>query len=121
MYDEIASIIAEKNDLKCLITGESLGQVASQTVESLSFTNSQSGLFVIRPLIGMNKEEIITLAKKIDTYETSILPFIDCCTIFAPEHPLIRPDMKEITESFNRLELGDKLEKAAENSKIINY
>jgi tRNA uracil 4-sulfurtransferase len=116
----IASLIAHKNNYSCLITGESLGQVASQTIESLSFTNSQTEFTVIRPLIGMDKEEIITIAKRIGTYEISILPFADCCTIFAPEHPLIRPELKQITESFNKLQLGDMLLKASENAEVLH-
>lgn len=118
---KIASIIAQNNNFSCLITGESLGQVASQTIESLSFTNSQAGLSVIRPLIGMDKEEIILIAKKIGTFDTSIQPFADCCTIFAPEHPLIRPELGQITESFNSLKIGNKLPDAAENAEIISY
>ncbi len=118
---KIASHIARKNYSKCLITGESLGQVASQTVESLSFTNTQAELFVVRPLIGMDKEEIISIARKIETYEISIQPFADCCTIFAPEHPLIRPNMDDITNSFNKLELEDKLKEAAVNAEICMY
>ncbi len=117
----IASFIAKTNYSKCLITGESLGQVASQTVESLSFTNTQTEFLVLRPLIGLDKEEIINIARKIETFEISIQPFADCCTIFAPEHPLIRPDLQQITESFNNLELGDMLENAAADAEIIKY
>ena len=117
----IASAIANANYSKCLITGESLGQVASQTIESLSFTNNQAELYVLRPLIGMDKEEIITIARKIETFEISIQPFADCCTIFAPEHPLIHPDLQQITESFNNLKLENKLEKAAADAEIIKY
>ena len=85
---KIGEIIARREEAGVLITGESLGQVASQTLESLSVTDDAVSMPVLRPLIGMDKIEIIDMAKKIDTYETSILPYEDCCTIFVPKHPL---------------------------------
>ena len=78
------------------MTGESLGQVASQTVESMHFTGSLSELPVFRPLIGMNKEEIIAIARKIETFETSNLPYADCCVLFSPAHPLIHPEVSKM-------------------------
>ena len=85
---KIAEAIAKEEGSKALITGESLGQVASQTIESLVVTNSAVEMPVFRPLIGFDKQEIMDLAKKIDTYETSMLPYEDCCTIFVPKHPV---------------------------------
>ena len=81
-----ATLLAEKIGAMCLVTGESLGQVASQTVESMAFTGSYADQPVFRPLVGMNKEEIIAIAEKIDTFETSNLPYADCCTLFALLH-----------------------------------
>jgi len=101
---------------QCLITGESLSQVASQTVESLAFTNNMSKLPVFRPLIGMDKQEIISLARTIGTYDTSILPYDDCCTLFTPAHPLIKPELQAITDSYDSLQLGPLVKEAAENS-----
>jgi thiamine biosynthesis protein ThiI len=110
----IANTIAPALRANCLVTGESLGQVASQTPESLRFTGSFSSLPVLRPLIGMDKEEITVIAKKIGTYELSIQPFADCCTLFAPKHPLIRPDFMSLIEEYKSLNLDDLLKKAAE-------
>ncbi len=109
----IADILAKKRNAGCLITGESLSQVASQTMESISYTGSNTSLPVFRPLIGMDKEWIIRTGKSIDTYETSILPFEDCCTIFSPKHPLVKPDRNKLNESFIRLDAQSVLEEAA--------
>lgn len=114
-----ASRIAGKIGASCLITGESLSQVASQTVESISFTNSVSGYPIFRPLIGMDKEEIIKIAETIGTFKTSILPFDDCCTVFSPDHPLIRPNRKELTTNLDSLELEGLLEKACKEAIVI--
>ena len=92
----IAEMIARKGESGALITGESLGQVASQTMESLNVTNSVVTLPVFRPLIGMDKTEIIERAEQIGTYETSILPYEDCCTVFVPKHPTTRPKLDKI-------------------------
>jgi len=89
----IAEQIAEQNECQCLITGESIGQVASQTTASLAVTNEVCELPVFRPLIAFDKEDIVTISKKIDTYETSILPFEDCCTIFVAKHPVTKPNL----------------------------
>jgi len=107
----IASSLAPRYNALCLVTGESLGQVASQTPESLHFTGSFSSLPVFRPLIGMDKEDIIDLAKQYGSYELSIQPYPDCCTLFAPKHPLTRPHVVRLTEEFNGLALEDILEK----------
>ncbi|MFP4385569.1 MAG: tRNA uracil 4-sulfurtransferase ThiI [Spirochaetia bacterium] len=102
-----------------LITGESLSQVASQTQASLRFSGSMTDLPVFRPLIGLDKEEIIRTARKIGTYETSILPFEDCCTVFSPAHPLINPDFEKISESFHALEIDTMMEEAAGKAEKI--
>ena len=88
----IANVIAKKQGCEALVTGESLAQVASQTVKALQCT-------ILRPLIGMDKTEIVETARHINTFETSILPYEDCCTIFTPPHPKIRPELAEILEA----------------------
>jgi len=98
------------------VTGEALSQVASQTPESIHFTGSVTSLPVFRPLIGFDKEEIIALARRIGTFETSILPFDDCCALFAPKHPLIRPDFGRMRDSLSRLEIEPLLAEAAERA-----
>ena len=104
----IAEQFAEKDGAKGLITGESIGQVASQTIDSLVCTNAVCTLPVFRPLIGFDKQDIVTLAEKIGTYETSILPFEDCCTIFVVKHPVTHPILEIIERSETKL--GDKIE-----------
>ena len=99
----IAENIAAKEECLALITGESIGQVASQTVESLVNTNEVCKLPVFRPLIGFDKEEIVEVAKKIGTFETSILPYEDCCTIFVAKHPVTKPKLTHIYRSEERL------------------
>ena len=96
---QIAERLAEKTQCKCLITGESIGQVASQTMESLNVTNAVVKMPVFRPLIAMDKLDIIEVAHKIDTYETSILPFEDCCTVFLPDRVVTRPRLEIIEAS----------------------
>lgn len=100
----IAERISQQNLSSALITGESIGQVASQTMESLVCTDNAVQIPVFRPLIGMDKEEIVTISKKIETYETSILPYEDCCTIFVPKHPKTKPNLDEIIEAEKALE-----------------
>lgn len=116
----ISNIIAKNSRAKCLVTGESLSQVASQTLESITYTESASNIPIFRPLIGLDKEEIIITAKNIGTYETSILPFEDCCTIFSPKHPLVKPEKDELITAFNDLEIEELLEKAALSAEIIS-
>jgi tRNA uracil 4-sulfurtransferase len=114
-----ATILAERTGAMCLVTGESLGQVASQTVESMHFTGSLTQLPVFRPLVGMNKEEIITIARRIGTFETSNLPYADCCVLFSPEHPLIHPEVGRMTASYERLEVEPLLLEALEKTEIV--
>ena len=105
---KIAETIAKENDCLALVTGESIGQVASQTVQSLAATNEVCTMPVFRPVIGFDKQEIVDVALKINTYETSILPFEDCCTIFVAKHPVTKPNLKVIKRSEEKLQ--DKIE-----------
>ncbi|MBR4477596.1 MAG: tRNA 4-thiouridine(8) synthase ThiI, partial [Spirochaetales bacterium] len=88
-----------------------LGQVASQTLESMCFTNSMSDIPVLRPLVAMDKEEIISTARQIGTFETSILPYDDCCVIFSPKHPLVRPEVDQEQRSFMDMNIDELLAK----------
>lgn len=117
----IAEQLAKENECLGLITGESLGQVASQTMQSLAATNEVCTLPVYRPLIGFDKNEIIKISEKIDTYETSILPFEDCCTIFVAKHPVTKPNINIIKRSELKLtETIDELyNKAIETDEVI--
>lgn len=117
---QIAERIAISRNSKALITGESIGQVASQTMESLAVTDNAVNMPVFRPCIGMDKEEIVTISKKIDTYETSILPYEDCCTIFVPKHPKTKPVLEEIIEAEKLLtDAEGMMAKAIEDTEII--
>ena len=116
---KLAELAAFKDGAKALVTGESLGQVASQTLESILVTNSELELPVFRPLIGMDKVDIMDISRKIGTYETSILPFEDCCTIFVPKHPKTRPRLEEIKRSEENLDFIGLMREALENTEII--
>nr|WP_307990161.1 tRNA uracil 4-sulfurtransferase ThiI [uncultured Niameybacter sp.] len=111
---EIAQRIGRSEGSQGLITGESIGQVASQTMHSLVVTDAASEMPVFRPLIGFDKEEIVQIAKKIDTFETSILPYEDCCTIFVPKHPETKPKLELIKHS--ELQLADCIEEMIEEA-----
>ncbi len=100
---KIAEELAKRNDCQCIVTGESIGQVSSQTVASLYVINEVSTMPVFRPLIGMDKQEIIDISEKIGTYETSILPYEDCCTTFVAKHPVTRPVLSVIEKSESKL------------------
>ena len=116
----ITEKIAEKFGAKAIVTGESLGQVASQTIESISVTNEVTSMPVLRPLIGMDKEEITKISRKIDTFEISIQPYEDCCTVFVPKHPKTKPRADFAREQELRLEGIDALvEKAVEETEMI--
>lgn len=118
---KIAEKIARESGAMALITGESIGQVASQTMESLVVTDNAVDMPVFRPCIGMDKEEIVTISKKIDTYETSILPYEDCCTIFVPKHPKTKPSISEIQEAEKLLtDPEGMMEKAIQDREIID-
>ena len=118
---QISSRIAADNDCTALITGESLGQVASQTIGALSCTDDAADLLVFRPLIGMDKQEIIDISEKIGTYETSILPYEDCCTTFVAQHPVTKPKMEQILESEKALvgKIEPLIAKAVEDVEIV--
>ena len=115
-----ATRLAEKTGAMCLVTGESLGQVASQTVESMHFTGSLTDLPVFRPLVGMNKEEIIDIAKRIDTFETSNLPYADCCVLFSPLHPLIHPEVRKMKLSYAHLNVEELLLEALRTTEPVS-
>ena len=109
----IAERMAGTLGCHCLITGENLGQVASQTVQSMHFTGSMATLPLFRPLIGLDKDEIIRMARSIGTFETSILPYEDCCALFSPRHPIVRPDFGRMQRSFRKLDAAELLATAA--------
>lgn len=115
----IAERIAKEQSAGSLITGESLGQVASQTMEGLNVTNSAVSMPVFRPLIGMDKTEIIEISQRIDTFETSILPFDDCCTVFLPKHPVTHPKLGQIERSESALDVEALLDEVMESRKIV--
>ena len=94
----LAQRVADEVRAKALVTGECLGQVASQTMEALRVSEDVAELPVLRPLIGMDKEEIIRISRKIGTFDTSILPYEDCCTVFTPRHPKTKPHVEEVRE-----------------------
>ncbi len=117
----IAEEIARKNDGLALITGESIGQVASQTVKSLAATNEVCMMPVFRPLIGFDKQEIVDISQKIGTFETSIQPFEDCCTIFVAKHPVIKPNLERIRKSEKNLEgkIEEMVREAVDTAEMI--
>ncbi len=112
---KLAEMVAQRNGCKALITGESVGQVASQTMEALCVTDSVVNMPVFRPCIGMDKEEIVTVARKIDTYETSTLPYEDCCTVFTPRHPRTKPELEKVLNEERLVDVDALLEEAMES------
>ena len=116
----IADRIAKKNGCGALITGESLGQVASQTMQAIGVTNPMTTLPVFRPCIGMDKEEIVQVARKIGTFETSIQPYEDCCTVFTPKHPKTKPELSKVEEQQVRLDFDALVEEAIAGA-IVEY
>lgn len=116
----IAEKVAEKNDCMMLITGENLGQVASQTAESLVVTDASVSKPVMRPLIAMDKIDIMEKAKEIGTYEKSIEPYEDCCTVFLPKHPTTKPRLERILESESKLDCEALIEAAVASAEIVN-
>jgi len=115
----ISERIARDNGCGALITGENLGQVASQTMEALAVTNAAVSLPVLRPLIGMDKDDIVAIARKIGTFETSILPYEDCCTVFTPRHPRTKPPLHEVLEAEKALDAEALIEEAIMNIEHI--
>ena len=116
----IAERIAEKNGCMMLITGENLGQVASQTAESLVVTDASVSMPVMRPLIAMDKVDIMEKAEEIGTFETSIQPYEDCCTVFLPPHPVTKPRLSRIEESESRLDVEGLVSAAVESEEIVD-
>jgi tRNA uracil 4-sulfurtransferase len=116
----LADRIAKKERAQALVTGESIGQVASQTMHALQCTDSVSELLVFRPLIGFDKQEIVDLAQKIGTYETSSLPYEDCCTVFTPRHPATRPKMSIILDGEAKLDGDELMEEAILHTEMIH-
>lgn len=116
----IAEKIAEKEECKALITGESLGQVASQTLPALACTDAVVSMPVFRPLIGLDKDEIIAVARKINTFDISIQPFEDCCTVFTPKHPKTKPQISILENAEKALDVDGLIEKALGNTRVQN-
>ena len=115
---QISERIAQEKGCTALITGESLGQVASQTIGAIACTDIVCNIPVFRPLIGMDKDEIVVISRKIGTFETSIEPYEDCCTVFPPKHPRTRPVLKYVEQAQNELDCKELMEKALANLKI---
>lgn len=115
---QIAEILAKKHDCLALITGESVGQVASQTMAALAVTDAVVEMPVFRPLIGMDKEEIIAISRKIDTFDISTLPYEDCCTVFTPRHPRTRPAMDKVIEAESTLDSEQLIARAVEGTQF---
>jgi thiamine biosynthesis protein ThiI len=115
----LACRVAERQKCGALITGESLGQVASQTMDALRCTDAVATLPVFRPLIGMDKEEIVTVSRAIDCFETSILPYEDCCTVFTPRHPKLNPTLEQILEEEAKLPLAELEDEAFANLEFV--
>lgn len=120
MMYRIANNLVERRKLKVIINGESIGQVASQTLTSMQVINNVTALPVIRPVACLDKLEIIEIAKKIDTYETSILPFEDCCTIFLPKHPVINPELEKCLEYEDRFNYQELVDECVSNIETIS-
>ena len=101
-----------------MITGESLGQVASQTMQAIGVTDPMTTLPVFRPCIGLDKEEIVQIARKIGTFETSIQPYEDCCTVFTPKHPKTKPELAKVEEQQRRLDFDALVEEALQGAYV---
>ena len=121
MMYRISAKLAYRNNCKVIINGESIGQVASQTLESMSVINETIKMPVIRPVACFDKLEIIDVAKRIGTYETSILPYEDCCTIFVPTHPVIHPELDKCLEYEKNINVDELIKEAIENEQVVKY
>lgn len=115
---EIAQRIAEKDECLALITGESIGQVASQTASAIVCTDSVCRIPVYRPLIGMDKTEIVEISRKIDTFDISVQPYEDCCTVFTPRHPKVKPVLSEVEKAQAKFDFGPLIQKAVEDTEM---
>lgn len=119
MY-KIASLVCDKENIDAIINGESIGQVASQTLESINVVNNVTNKPILRPVITYDKEEIIDIARKIKTYDISIKPYEDCCTVFVPEHPIIKPNINKVIEEENKCDLEELIIEATNNIEVIH-
>ena len=115
---EITQRFCEQEDIHCMVTGESIGQVASQTMYAMVCTDAACRIPVFRPCIGLDKAEIVDIARRIDTFDTSILPYEDCCTVFTPKHPKTRPVLAEVEAAQAAYDFEPLIQKAIENTKI---
>ena len=112
---KIACRVARANECEALVTGESVGQVASQTIQAIACTDESADMPVLRPVIGMDKDEIVLISRKIDTFETSILPYEDCCTVFTPKHPRTKPQLKFVKLAEEQMAQEELISRAIEN------
>ena len=112
----IAEAIGRDHGAKCLVTGENLGQVASQTMDAMAVTGAVVHMPIFHPLIGMDKEEIVTVARRIGTLETSILPYEDCCTVFTPKHPKTKPVLAQVEAEEQKLDVEGLIARAIANT-----
>lgn len=119
MMMRVAQKIAAKEHAGALITGESVGQVASQTMQAIACTDNVCEIPVFRPLIGMDKDEVVAISRKIETFDISILPYEDCCTVFTPKHPRTRPTIEYVEECEKALEVDKLVDEAAENARFV--
>lgn len=115
----IACRVAQDSSCEALITGESVGQVASQTIQAMNCTDAVCDMPVLRPVVGMDKDEIVIIANKIDTFETSILPYEDCCTVFTPKHPRTKPKMKFVEQAEAGMDMEGLISRAVYNVETI--
>lgn len=115
---EIAQRISEREKCLALITGESVGQVASQTMNAIACTDAVCRIPVFRPLIGMDKTEIVETARKIDTFDISIQPYEDCCTVFTPRHPKVRPLLSDVENAQNGFDFSELVDKAVNDTEL---
>ena len=115
----LADALAKDLNCRALVTGESLGQVASQTMDALAVSGDVTDLPILRPVIGMDKEEIVRIARHIGTFETSILPYEDCCTVFTPRHPKTRPHVEEVREMEQALDVEDLVRRAMDGREVV--
>ena len=118
---KLTSQVVRAEGMECIVTGEALSQVASQTLPAMAFTDSMAEYLVLRPLVGFDKEEIIGIARRIGTYETSILPYEDCCVIFSPKHPVTNPDKAQMTAHYESLGMEEFIRRALQETVIYSY
>ncbi len=116
-----ANLLSERIGAQCIITGESLGQVASQTIENMTCTESFAEYPLLRPLVGTDKEDIVDVAHKIGSYDISILPYEDCCVLFSPKHPVLKAEVAEAKRIYDEMQVDELIVKAFDERKIIHY